>query len=463
MSHTRLLFLSFVIVVAGSAQADLVNKNVETVVDISSQLAKISNKVTVENVGKTTLKSLIFGVPAHLKERTSFVTAKVGEHLLRVTETKLSGQDGGFWKVDLRSDLAAGRTLQLNIDLVLSRALVPHPGQITQKEKQLVLFEGNVYFYSPYLTEKQSLTVNLGTNSVESYARIQPVSQSDNKLNYGPYEKVPPFQEERLNIHYENNSPFLTITRLERLIEVSHWGNIAVEETVDIEHQGATLKGSFSRYEYQRESQSGISSVKSFRTALPASAVDVYYRDDIGNISTSHMRVLSDSVELELRPRFPLFGGWKTHYTLGYNVPSYEYLFNQGDVFVLKMRLMDHVFDDMYIEHLITKIILPEGCHSIELTAPYAVERLKDTLHHTYLDTKGRPVISVSKRQLVENHIDDFELRYNFAKVLMIQEPLLVITAFFALFVLVIIYVRLDFSISEEEEHSRVDREHKDK
>jgi hypothetical protein len=71
------------------------------------------------------------------------------------------------------------------------------------------------------------------------------------------------------------------------------------------------------------------------QTVLPAAATDAYYRDEIGNISTSHMKVLSDSVELDLRPRFPLFGGWKTHYVIGYNVPSYEYLFNAGNCLCL--------------------------------------------------------------------------------------------------------------------------------
>lgn len=66
------------------------------------------------------------------------------------------------------------------------------------------------------------------------------------------------------------------------------------------------------------------------QTILPASAQDVYYRDEIGNISTSHLQVLEDSVEVEIRPRFPLFGGWKTHYLIGYNLPSYEYLYNLG-------------------------------------------------------------------------------------------------------------------------------------
>ena len=71
-------------------------------------------------------------------------------------------------------------------------------------------------------------------------------------------------------MHYENNNPFLVVTSLSRTIEVSMWGNIAVEEVVDIRHSGAKLDGAFSRYEFQREN-SGIASVKSFKTILPAS------------------------------------------------------------------------------------------------------------------------------------------------------------------------------------------------
>ena len=63
---------------------------------------------------------------------------------------------------------------------------------------------------------------------------------------------------------------------------------------------GAKLKGSFSRYDFQRNPQSGPSAVKSYKTILPAAAKDVYYRDEIGNISTSHLREDEDYVELEL-------------------------------------------------------------------------------------------------------------------------------------------------------------------
>lgn len=236
------------------------------------------------------------------------------------------------------------------------------------------------------------------------------------------------------------------------MIEISHWGNIAVEETIDMIHSGAELKGPFSRYDFQKDTRSGQASIKNYKTILPASATGVYYRDTNGNISTSNMKVMKDSVELDLRPRFPLFGGWKTHYTIGYNVPSFEYLFNNENNYLLKMRVIDHIFDDMVVDEATVKIILPEGVNNIKMISPYPVNRQADSLHFTYLDTFGRPVITFTKKNLVENHIHDFNLKYNFSKVTMLQEPFLVIGFFFILFVIVIISTRLDFSIYKEKE-----------
>ena len=51
------------------------------------------------------------------------------------------------------------------------------------------------------------------------------------------------------------------------------------------------------------------------------SAHDIYYRDEIGNISTSAVTFTSDAVQLQLVPRYVLFGGWKAAFCTGYNVP----------------------------------------------------------------------------------------------------------------------------------------------
>ena len=74
---------------------------------------------------------------------------------------------------------------------------------------------------------------------------------------------------------------------------------------------------------------------------------------------------------------------------------------------------------------------------------------LQDSVLLTYLDVTGRPVITVSKTNLVENHIQDFRIGYRFPVWMAVREPLMVVAAFLLLFLLVIIYVRLDFSISK--------------
>ena len=46
-------------------------------------------------------------------------------------------------------------------------------------------------------------------------------------------------------------------------------------------------------------------------------------------------------------------------------------------------------------------------------------------------------------------YVSILQLHYSFNKVLLLQEPLLVVGAFYLLFMLVIIYVRMDFAISK--------------
>uniref|UniRef100_A0A7G3AHL8 Dolichyl-diphosphooligosaccharide--protein glycosyltransferase subunit 1 n=1 Tax=Lutzomyia longipalpis TaxID=7200 RepID=A0A7G3AHL8_LUTLO len=443
-----LSLLAAVLTTQGATYVEIENKNVDRTIDVISQLVKISYKITPEAKDKKSIEFYTFVVPEKDAPHLAYISVKdATKKELKLSESKT--KNGVSYRITLATPSA---NPVIYIETVFTKLLEPYPTHIAQSDKQLVRYFGHLYFYTPYKTLTQKTTVHLASRNVESYTQVKPVSQSDTILNYGPYENIGSFAEDELVVHYENHSPFLTVTRLERTIEVSHWGNIAVEETIDMVHSGAMLKGSFSRYDFQKDTRSGQSSVKSYKTILPASATGVYYRDTNGNISTSAMRILKDSVELDLRPRFPLFGGWKTHYTLGYNVPSFEYLFSSGDNYLLKMRAVDHIFDDMAIDELIVKIILPEGSGNIKLVTPYSVTRLPDSLHCTYLDTFGRPVVTFTKRNLVENHISDLNLKYTFSRVMMLQEPLLVVGFFMVLFVLVIIWMRLDFSISREKD-----------
>ena len=145
------------------------------------------------------------------------------------------------------------------------------------------MYSGNHYVYLPYKCKTQTTKVTLASSNIESYSKLKPVSQSDTTISYGPYSNVEPFSFDEMSVHYENNNPFLVATKLKRTVELSMWGNIAVEETIDVRHGGAKLKGSFSRYDFQREN-SGVSAVKMFKTVLPAAGNNISLMLNISKI-----------------------------------------------------------------------------------------------------------------------------------------------------------------------------------
>ncbi|OQR79889.1 dolichyl-diphosphooligosaccharide--protein glycosyltransferase subunit 1 isoform 1 [Tropilaelaps mercedesae] len=444
-----LVFVALAGNVLGQSVGSLENTNIERTIDVASQLVRTTAKISVENKGTVPLLHYYFAVDPAEVEHLSYISATSEAIPLAVVQDKaISLSNAVLYTITLPTALSPGKTVKLDVVTVLTHQLQPYPAQLEQGEKQLVIYRGNHYQLSPYISARQITKIRLASNRVESFTNtVKPNAQSESSVTYGPYTNIGAYLKEPCKVHYENHKPFLVVKNLRRWIEVSHWGTIQVEETLDVKHEGAELKGSFSRYEFQRE-MGPSPAVKTFKTFLPFGAKDVYYRDEIGNISTSRMRVRFDSVEVELRPRFPLFGGWKTHYVLGYSIPTTDFLLHDGaDGFVLKINFIDHIFDDAVVDRAVVKIVLPEGANNIRLKLPFSAKRHADERHLTYLDTIGRPVVVLSKDNLVEDHIQLLELHYRFNKMLMFQEPLLVAVALLLLFLTVIIYVRLDFSI----------------
>ena len=149
---------------------------------------------------------------------------------------------GHFFKVSLTSPLSKGKTATYDVESSFSHVLKPFPKEIGQSDKQLVVYIGNTVVYSPYEIKEQKTTVKLSSAVIESYSRLKPSSSSDSSITYGPYKNSKTYRTHEMRVHFENNSPFLTISEMLRWIEVSHWGNVAVEETYHMKHQGAQLK-----------------------------------------------------------------------------------------------------------------------------------------------------------------------------------------------------------------------------
>jgi len=66
-------------------------------------------------------------------------------------------------------------------------------------------------------------------------------------LKYGIYKNIKAFSTGTIRIHQENNTPLCFFSKVEKNIEVSHWGNIAIENNFQVYNGGAGLKGEFDR------------------------------------------------------------------------------------------------------------------------------------------------------------------------------------------------------------------------
>jgi len=206
------------------------------------------------------------------------------------------------------------------------------------------------------------------------------------------------------------------------------------------------LKGPFSRADYQRAPTFGQTAVKSWKQYLPPHTFDLYYRDEIGNISTSHVWNTPEAVEFEIIPRFPLFGGWKTNYYFGYNLPLQDFLLISGSTYVLNVTFSADI-ENVVVDDITVKLILPEGVNDIKVHAPFKIDSETRDIHYTYLDTTGRPVVILKKSNLVREENQYFQVSYHFSSLSLLQEPFLLVATFFFFFLVAMIYNRLDFSI----------------
>jgi len=411
-------------------------------------------EVTVENTGGKPTQNFYVTLQKDLGKKLSIIKVLQGETQL---ETKLDDEthDQIVYRSILKSPLKEGASVSLKVELVFTHAMTPFPEEITQSERQLVRYHDNHYWSSLYRTESVKTKIKLSSSSVQSTSELSPSSVKADVVTYGPYKDVAPFSFSLLSLHFENNRPFITVTHVLRWIEVSHWGNIAIEENYKLQHDGAKLKGSFSRYDFQINAQAnGQAAVQVLRQLLPETAADVYYRDDIGNISTSNWRLGSPKQTMDMRPRFPLFGGWKTEFTIGYNLPTSPYLatsVSDPSHYILSIPFMADWESGIAVDRQVVKVVLPEGAKVTSVDAPFDVDVTYENLL-TYLDvsTMGRTVAIISKNNLVNDHNVPIVVHYTFTKSMMLFEPFLLVAVYFAFFVIVIILLRVDLTISEE-------------
>jgi len=454
LGNVLLIILVILSIMGGSYS--LQNSKVKRLIDLSSQLARHTIEIILLNDEQEKVDSYYITIPVSLSSKLSYIQAITDENsnlpIYQKSDTStVNNIQYNMFVVNFGTPILKGQEKRLVLYFVFAHAMAVYPDEITQNERQLVKYSDNHYFFSPYLTEEIITTVKLASSSVQSHTEKAPSIIKGDTIQYGIYKSVPPFSFSSLSIHFENNRPFLTITKFLRLIEISHWGNVAVEDHISMKNDGAKLKGSFSRYDYQINPQAnGQSALKFLRQFLPAEAADTYYRDDIGNISTSFLNMDDDDkLRLEIRPRFPLFGGWKPEFYMGYNLPTESCLFiDSNGNYLLNTTLIANWDVGVTIDEAEVRIIFPEGSSKIKVSGTPFIVDISNSTHFTYLDFFGRPVLILKKTNLVNEHHQHFQATYSFSSISLLLEPMLLIGGYATILIAIILIRRIDLTIT---------------
>ncbi|OAY73985.1 Dolichyl-diphosphooligosaccharide--protein glycosyltransferase subunit 1A, partial [Ananas comosus] len=416
-------------------------------IDLTSHIVRVLSSLKIENAGPDAVSEVLFAFPNMQAKNLAAIKTFYSEGKGKGKSPSIAlptviVQREGMPLIALPKSLEKGKTLNMDMLAVFAHSLTPFPEEITQADVQLLVYQDSAYYLSPYAVKVQSLGIRLPNGRVESYTKYPNTKLVDSELKYGPFESLPPFSYSPIIVHFENNHPF------------------AITEHYTIVHGGARTKGGFSRIDYQmRTNIRGTSSFSLLTALLPPRAHSIYYRDEIGNISTSTLWADSRETQFGIQPRFPIFGGWRTTFTIGYSLPLQDFLFESDGKRVLNITygcpIQEAVADKLInllsplaILSCWLQVVLPEGSKDISASAPFHTKQSEE-VKYSHLDIVGRPVVVLEKTNVVPEHNLYFQVFYRFSNLSLLREPLMLASGFFLLFVACIVYMHTDMAISK--------------
>lgn len=430
--------------------------NLLRTLDLSKPIIREITSAAVQNTAEQDVIDYYFPVDQAYADNLAFISAenrKTKEALEVTKDDEFVDAQFQYYKIKLATPLPPGEKVQITVRTSLTNIIRAFPTHVGQAEKQKFVFFGNPFALTAYPASKQKTTIITPNSVLEvlEHPEEADLVVKNNQVILGPYTDVNALEHGIFEVQYEMIGAVPHIRHLRRDIEVSQWGNnLAVEEHYNFVNHGAELKGQFSRIDYQRNPL-GIregNGVLGFQTKIPKLARDIYYRDEIGNISTSAIVHQPDHVQLMLKPRFPLFGGWNTTWYIGYNTPLDGYLrrVSGTDKYILKVPVISTMQDTTY-EDVEIRIVLPEGAKNVKAVLPYEVDEIGYSTIKTYMDSAGRSTVTIQAHNLIEDHAQDMFIEYEFAQSSYLTKPLAAATMLMAIYATSIVFSRLDFRI----------------
>ncbi|KAF8524598.1 oligosaccharyl transferase alpha subunit [Hysterangium stoloniferum] len=480
-STALLLSLSLSCTVVHADSPSFENTAVVRTIELEEALTHITTRYSVRAL-QDNVKEYTFALGEKDGALTSWVGASIkGGEPLALKENGYDKHSRSWTYVaTLPEPLKSLGDVTLEFKTVQSNAGTPLPAMVAQENPQSLKYSTDLFVISPYATTIQRTKVRTPTPQIHDYSQPtalpsfteeeKSASKSGSTITYGPYSNIPPSAnsefskttQQRISIHYEIDRPVLRVLSLNRIAEVSHWGsNLNIQDEIHLKNDGAKLKGQFSRLLHQVQSfqkRPMYGTLTGLRLHLPAGISDPYFIDLNGNVSTSSFRPSPSSPKsvslknqpvqfsiLELKPRYPIVGGWSYNFTLGWDAPlgdSVKYDAKR-DRYVLGVPFWTPIPGASVDEAEVT-VILPEGATDVEVFEPFAMRSVLRTVIVSYLDTTGRPAIVFNKDRITDSQTNMIYVTYKIPLTAHLKKPVAVGTAMLGVFILALFARRVD-------------------
>ncbi|KAL7937784.1 Ribophorin I [Trichoderma chlorosporum] len=432
------------------------NTNLVHVISVEKTYAKEQINVLLENISDKPQAEYFLPFSAEqiarvggleAKDRKGETTELFGVDLIEYDALS----DVQYYRITLPTPLKAGGQFPLAISWVYVDSYRPLPVTIKQDEQQYLVYDFSLYAQSAYTTLKQKTEVKFATATIPDYTTITGPDGKESpeklgaKLLYGPFDEQPAGAFFPALVRFESTKPVLHVSTLERDIEVSHWGgNVAFEERYTLFNRGANLSSQFNRVKWAQSQfyNPATSALKELKFTFHAGSVDPYFTDTVGNVSTSRFRPGKRESMLELKPRYPVFGGWKYPFTIGWNSNAANIVRNTaegGHVFKVPFIEGPRQAEGVEYGEVQVRVLLPEGSENVKFYTTIPESSIVETsidVHKTYLDTTGRTAITIKAKNLGDEfRYRDLIVAYETPFSATLQKPLLVFVSMLAVYV----------------------------
>lgn len=267
------------------ASKDLIIKEYKSRLELTGQVPYERISIRGVNISPSPLESLTLLLPAERVLVSSKVEDSFGQ-LLSFTDTGATVEvalEGGKSTASFRAyEIRFEKPVLSDIEFKLASISLHfrsfydfHPKKINLFEDQKVRVVLHKVPASVYPIEKSEFEAVYGTDGAQKQEKFSAT-------------EVAPLSPVLQRIKFVLNVHFVQSSRTKRYVEISHWGNIYVSDEYYLHNRAAKFRGPFSTIDFNKgRKDTGKTAWRQQKIELPYNAWGLFYRDEIGNISTS--------------------------------------------------------------------------------------------------------------------------------------------------------------------------------